>query len=148
MVMEVITRFKANDGTIFDDQSKCMEYDLLISKTINIMSDMESVPQDTDFVNGSGFVQHKPEKVLEVKRKLLELIKTKINHDWIQQTIDALGTQNVHPSWVSRLLGDYGIKCLNSAWHRFSCIDSRYREWGQPYFANNPEKGDQKRLNQ
>jgi hypothetical protein len=55
-----------------------------------------------------------------------------------QQTID---NETVHSSYVGRLLGDYGIRPLENAWYRFSCVDKQYREWGQPYFATNPDKG-------
>lgn len=68
------------------------------------------------------------------------------DHRWVQDTIDDIS--NVHTSYVGRLLGECrGLRPLSNAWRRFGCIDKMGKEWGQPYFAANPEKGTQKCLN-
>jgi hypothetical protein len=38
-------------------------------------------------------------------------------------------------SYVGRLISDYNIGPLNSAWYRLQCIDKEGKEFGQPYFA-------------
>lgn len=54
----------------------------------------------------------------------------------------AEGFGGVHPSWFSRLLDcETGLKEWHRAWHRIACINWRtHREYGQPYYANNPDK--------
>ena len=137
--MKVITKFKAVDGTEFNSENECLEYENLIKKVDNIMKALPPLPKDDGcrFSNGEGFVQHNKTNLRKVQINLLELMKKHIDHKWIQQTID---DENVHPSYVGRLIDDYGIRPLNKAWYRFMCIDKLGREWGQPYFASNPEK--------
>lgn len=57
---------------------------------------------------------------------------------WLQQTIDS--PECCHPSWVGRLIDDACPRPVKSAWFRFQCIDKQGREWGQPFYANNPDK--------
>tara|TARA_R110000851_G_scaffold297052_1_gene452278 strand:+ start:638 stop:1072 length:435 start_codon:yes stop_codon:yes gene_type:complete len=140
--METITKFKAIDGKEFTNKEECLKYELLIERVDSTMALLPPQPNDEgcSFSNGDGFLQHKKENLMNVKVQILEICKEYIDHNWIQQTID---DETVDPSWVARLLGDYNIRPLSNAWHRFSCVDKLHREWGQPYFANNPEKGKQ-----
>jgi len=141
--METITKFKAIDGTEFTSETECLKYELLIKRVDEIMALLPPTPKDDgcSFANGEGYVKHEKQTLRKVQVRLLEICKEYIDHKWIQQTID---DENVHPSYVGRLLGDYGIRPLEKAWYRFSCVDKQGREWGQPYFANNPEKGVRK----
>lgn len=144
--METITKFKAIDGTEFTSETECLKYELLIKRVDEIMSLLPPTPKDDgcSFANGDGYIKHEKTELRNAQVKLLEICKEYIDHKWIQQSID---DETVHCSWVGRLLGDYGIKPLNNAWYRFSCVDNQSREWGQPYYANNPEKGKQVQLN-
>lgn len=141
--METITKFKAIDGKEFTDKQECIKYELLIDRVNSIMNTLPKRPDSCDFSNGSGYLQHNEITLRNTKISLLTICKEYIDHKWIQQSID---DDTIHPSWVGRLLDDYGIRPLNHAWYRFQCIDSKYREWGQPYFASNPEKATQKCL--
>lgn len=139
--METITKFKAIDGKTFNSQSECLDYENLINTINNIMKKLPALPNDSiDFTNGDGFIQHDKNILRSVQVNLLEVIKKYIKHNWVQQTID---DENVHPSYVGRLIDDYGLNPLNDAWYRFMCIDKFGREWGQPFYANNPDKGKQ-----
>lgn len=135
--METIIKFKANDGTEFMDKQECADYELLIDRVNSIMNTLPKPPSSREFLNGCGYLQHDKLKLRNAKVSLLVLCQEYTNHRWVQQTMD---DETVHPSWVARVLGDYGIRPLERAWYRFQCIDSLYREWGQPYFANNPDK--------
>lgn len=143
--MEIITKYKAVDGSEFNTENQCLDYECLIRKVDNIMKDLPPLPKDEgcEFTNGGGYVQHDKICLRKVKINLLEEIKKHINHKWVQQTID---DENVHPSYVSRLIDDCGIRPLSKAWDRFNCIDELAREWGQPYFANNSDKGKQVKI--
>jgi len=138
--MEQITKFKAIDGTEFSNKEECLKYELLIERVNNIMALLPPLPKDDgcNFSNGSGYVKHNKATLRNAQIQLLEICKEYIDHKWIQQTID---DETMHSSYVGRLLSDYGIRPLNDAWYRFSCVDDQYREWGQPYFATNPDKG-------
>lgn len=140
--MKTLTKFQAIDGVEFYDEAECIEYESLINKIDKIISQLPPLPKDDGckFANGGGFIQHDKNTLRSVKLNLLEEIKKHIEHRWIQQTID---DDNIHPSYVGRLVDDHGIRPINNAWHRFMCIDKLGREWGQPYYANNPDKGEQ-----
>lgn len=137
--MKTITKFQAIDGVEFYTDSECLNYERLICAVENIMGELEQPPDDKDckFANGDGFIQHDKVTLSRVRIDLLKEIKKHIDHKWVQQSID---DESIHPSWVARLISDYNIRPLSNAWYRFQCIDVRGREWGQPYFANNPEK--------
>ena len=140
--MKVITKFKAIDGKEFNSENECLDYENLIKNVNNIMKVLPPLPKDEGcgFSNGDGFVQHDKTILRKVQINLLEEMKKHIDHKLIQQTID---DENVHPSYVGRLIDDYGISPLNKAWYRFMCIDKLGREWGQPYFVTNPDKTKQ-----
>jgi len=145
--MKTITKYKAIDGKEFSDRDECVSYELLICRVDDIMSALPPKPVDDDcsFSGGEGFLQHDKSILRKVQLQLLEIMKEYTDHKWIQQTID---DENIDPSWVARIIGEYSLHPLNNAWYRFSCIDNLSREWGQPYFANNPEKGTQFSINQ
>ncbi len=141
--MKAITKFKSIDGKEFKSENECLNYEKLIDKVADIMKPLPTLPKNVDcsFSNGKGFLQHDKSILHKVKINLLEEIKNHIEHKWIQQTID---DENAHTSWVGRLISEYdGLGPLAKAWNRFMCIDKYGREWGQPYFANNPDKGIQ-----
>lgn len=142
--MEIIRKFKAIDGVEFTDEQECIKYELLIDRVNSIMNTLPKHPDSCDFANGNGYLQHDKTSLRNAKIAILTICKEYIDHQWIQQSID---DDTVHPSWVGRLLSDYGIRPLDRAWNRFYCIDSELREWGQPYFALNPQKGTQNRIN-
>lgn len=144
--METITKFKAIDGKEFTSEQECLKYESLIRKVDGIMALLPPTPDNDgcSFANGDGYIQHDKAKLKNAQVQILELCKDYIDHKWIQQTID---DESVRPSYVGRLIDDYNIRPLNKAWFRFMCVDKQNREWGQPYYANNPEKGKQVQLN-
>ena len=142
--METITKYKAIDGLEFESKKQCVEHEILIEKVDKIMSKLEAHPKEDncDYANGSGFIQQDESTVKKVRLELLKLIKTKIKHKWIQQSID---DDTIHPSYVGRIV--HGNAPFSKAWYRFMCIDKDYREWGQGYFALHPNEGKQVKLN-
>lgn len=137
--MKVITKYKAVDEQEFSTEKECLDYEQLIERVNTIMAGLKPLPNEKgfDFGNGYYFVQQSKGAFKLVKLNLLNEIKKHINHKWVEQTIE---DETVHLSYVGRLIDDWNIRPLNNAWNRLMCIDKEYREWGQPYFANNPEK--------
>jgi hypothetical protein len=147
--MKTLTRtiYKAVDGTESESKEKCLKHEQLSDDVSLIMSILSPLPKQKDcsFANGEGFIQHDKYYFDRVKIQLLKLMKKHINSDWIQQSID---NPTIHSSWVGRLLDDYReLEPLRRAWCRISCTDFKYREWGQGYYAEHPEKGTNKQLN-
>ena len=144
--MEIITKYKAVDGKEFNREIECIKYESLIETVKKIMNVLSPVPKDDNcsFGNGHGYLQHDSEVVWGAKYQILELLKGYTDHKWLQDTID---NENTHPSYVGRIIDELNLSPINSAWYRFSCIDKDNREWGQPFYANNPDKGEQIKLN-
>ena len=139
--MTTITKFKAIDGKEFDTEKECVEYENLIETVKTIMSKLKEKPNSCDFSNGSGYIQQNQSDLKIVKIQLLELCKKYIDHKWIQQTID---DDTVHLSYAGRLISEYSnLRPIDFAWSRLMCVDSQFREWGQPYFATHPEEAKQ-----
>lgn len=136
--MKQITQYKADDGKIFTNKSDCLVYDELIKKVNIIMKPFGHLPEDEDcsFANGGGYIKHKKTDVEKAKKLI-----TALGND----------TFNIKPKasfgWIGRYFDDSGYSCLYSAWGRLSNIDRNGREWGQGYYAINPDKGTQKQLN-
>lgn len=133
--MKKINRFEAEDGSVFNTEKECENYEELCKKVDKIMLMFPVLPKDNscEFANGGGYIQH--------ERSVVEKAK---------EEITALGNKlfKISPpasfGWIGRYFDDSGKTCLYSAWGRLSNIDNKFREWGQGYFAINPDKGVQK----
>lgn len=142
--MKQIIKWQAEDGSEFTDMAECLSYESLCAQVADVMAAFPPKPENDgcSFSNGGGFLQLSEAVVKDVRLKLLDIVATKISHRWVDESRD----MRVDASYVDRLLGDYGIRPLCRAWSRISCIDKQWREWGQPFFANNPGEGTQKML--
>lgn len=134
--MQVLTKYKSDDGREFLDLSKCIAYEALCKEIGEIMSQLVPIPDlpSCSFQNGAGYIQQDKNTVTFVKLALLKIANTIFPHTWFQQELDG---KDVHPSWAGRLIGDMDEICVRSAWYRISCIDCVAREYGQPYYASN-----------
>lgn len=142
--MEVITKFKANDGVEFVAESDCLAYEDACGDIDVIIGMLPEKPDTCEFSNGSGYIQHSMDNFMKARNAYLEYVKIYTDHKWIQQSIDQ--GLDAHPSWVARIsecFPDYIAK----KWYRFQCVDNQLREWGQPYYANNPEDTTALQLN-
>lgn len=146
--MKLITKYQAEDGTEFDNEEDCLQYESIIriAKSIEVNLPERPVNDGCSFSNGEGYLQHDTEKLWQAKVQILNTFKDYSDHHWIEES---LADRSVHPSYVSRILGERReLKPLNDIWRRFCNIDEDGREWGQGYFAANPHKGKQVCLNQ
>ena len=135
--MENITKYRAKDKTEFTSEVECIEYERLLDMVDRIMSRLQPKPKDDgcSFPNGNGFIQHEKSTVVRVWNALLDEFSSRINHEWISHSKD----MKYHSSYVGRLVDDYGISPYNKAWYRMQCIDKQFREFGQPYYVENPQ---------
>lgn len=92
---------------------------------------------DVGFKTGyEPYIQHIPEMVDEIQEVFVELC--------VQEGIlpDKFLKTKVHRQGIiGRYLDDSGSGAYKY-WYRFMCIDEKYREWQQPYYAINAEKED------
>lgn len=137
----MVTKYKAKDNREFTNENDCVEYELLIDRVDAIIARLPKLPKDDGckFANGHGYIQHDKEILRGVWNDLLSEFSTKIDHKWIEQSKDF----KAHSSYVGRLVGDYDIKPYWIAWNRMSNVDLQtFREFGQPYYANNPNEAE------
>lgn len=145
--MIAITKYKANDGTEFDSEFNATQHEQLCERIRAIIAPLgptEGLLPGCEFGNGGGYLQHDEETVRQVKLGLLREAQQLTDHKWIQQSID--NPDGVHESYAGRIISEISVP-LRMAWSRIACIDKQFREWGQPYYANNPGEGTDKRLN-
>lgn len=136
--MQTITKYKANDGKEFNSERDAISHESLLSRIDVAMVPLGKTPKDDgcDFANGGGFIQHSRLAVDLAKLALIEL------WDGDQKTKDAAKISPPSHSIIGRYLSDSNSP-IYPAWCRLLCIDSEFREWGQPYFAQNPSQGKQ-----
>lgn len=139
--MKEITRYQADDGTVFDTEEKAIKHDTKSLSIKKIYKLLKPIPEDDGckFANGAGYVQQDPLAVQEFKRQIM--LMGAVHHakmaEWAKNPIE------VHPqSIVGRILCDCD-SLLYAAWSRVMCTDEKGREWGQPYYASNPDKAEQ-----
>ena len=133
--MKAITKYQANDGVIFDEELKCVTYEQQLLQIDSIMRFMGKKPKDKgcEFANGGGYIQHDVKQLKQATNQLVILSKA------------ILGIkEDVEFGWIDRYFDDSNNRALYAAWSRLSNCDEQGREWGQDYYAINPEKGVQK----
>ena len=143
--MKTVTMYEAADGSRYTKAKQATIRDMIIEKVEEAMAPLG--PQFKDegchFANGRGWIKHDPAKVKEVKRALIEVGKGPLGWWYDKQlklhgkTLDDLMT--CHGSWFGRML-DGSCAPLERAWSRMCCITEDGREFGQPYYAANPDK--------
>lgn len=143
--MKAITKYKADDGAEFVNEAECVKHEALCAEISTVMAALPAKPKDDgcEFSNGHGFLQHDPQTFLGVRASLLRIGNRIYPHKWFDQS---LADPNVDSGWAGRIIGETSAP-LERAWRRIECTDKHYREWGQPYYARNPDKGEQVRLN-
>lgn len=136
--------YKANDGKIFNHKNDCEKYEFKMNQIEKIMQNLPQEPDSCNFRNGGGYLQHDPEIVKKAMIEILKLSEIDFKED--KEKIFENPFSYRQSYYIGRVMTDGNNICW-SAWCRFLSMDNKYREWGQPYFALNPDKGEQIRLN-
>ncbi len=144
--MKKITKYLATDGTEFGTKAKCKERDNLINICNGLVSLLPQLPTNDgcEFVNGNGYIQHDKDIFESFRECILTLANSFIDHKWIKE---ALAGVEMHPSFIGKVLYESDHFTLYLAWNRVVNTDKLYREFGQMYFALNPERAKLHRIN-
>ena len=134
--MKVQTVYVSDDGARFDSAGEAINRDSLVKLVADIMLGLRPIPKDDGcrFANGGGYVQQDASVVKEAKRRLMEIAAAKLRRDDLLK-------EDVHVSWALRLL-DGALPPVERALSRFYCMDERFREWGQPFYASHPDEAE------
>ena len=138
--MKIIKKYQALDGREFVDEAACLNHEAILRNIEMVMSHLVKSPDSCEFQNGHGFIQQRPSDV--------ELVKNAIIDMWgsDDQIKEEARKHSPRFSILGRIFDDSGSP-LRKPWYRLCCIDDHYREWGQMFFAINPDQGEQTRLN-
>jgi len=136
-----IERYQADDGTVFSSMEQAEGHDALCAAITMVMASLLPTPKG-DFGNDCrGYLQQNPTTVTAVKVRLCELAAA-VGVDWFQEHLHEAA--DIHPmSYGGRVMSECGPKPLSYAWNRLSRIDEWGREWEQPFFALERERGCQ-----
>lgn len=127
--MKIIKLYQTEDGRTFPTTLLAEAHEDLLEHVTRFISQLKAKPDSIEFDNGEGYIQHDPVTAEKLKVAFQEFSNLYLGK---KVTFGILG----------RYLQDMDSP-LYSVYCRFSCMDSLYREWGQPYFALNPDKGSQ-----
>jgi hypothetical protein len=134
--MKEVSLFQAEDGSRFENLKEAKKYEAILNQ-VNAIPFLNYEDDNCSFANGGGYIQQSKGIIKMAEDKLLELA-----NEWFKPEKPFTNPRGI----VGRYCCDSNMKALNRLYSRLQCIDSEGREWGQPYFANNPGKGTLKRL--
>jgi hypothetical protein len=145
--MKPITIYESNDGTRYGTPEAARRNDDLIEQVKAAVAPLGERPDDCDFTNGHGWLQHDPQTIRQVKLKLIEISRPLLG-EWmdLQEKTHGVDLSTVDSSWFSRML-DGDNRPLERAWKRIGCITPDGREVGQIYYASRMDQVKGGRLN-
>lgn len=128
--MNIVTRYESEDGVLWLKELDAQRRDAYIVALQKANVCLGDNPRTSEFYNGELFMQHTFDDV----KRFIELVG------------DALYIENLKRCQMWReqpqgIIGRYLDDANDPAsryYYRLQCIDSQNREWGQPYYANNP----------
>jgi hypothetical protein len=146
-----VQQFVADDGTVFDSESKAIAHESLQNRIKQVMLPLKIPADSTRLLDThKGYWQHDLNAVYEAREGILQILREELEAAGHGDTYPALKNhgKDVHPLCiVGRIIDDRGGP-LNDAWRQFCRIDPEGREWQQCYFAYTaPEKPAIPRLN-
>lgn len=136
--MKAVTQYQASDGSQFRTVEECESYERLQEQVLKAMEPLGAKP----IIGHGKWVQHSPEACIQAKRNLVAIAKEQFKSGGYPVLKN--NPDDIHPSSIlGRIIDDSGIHCLNEAWYRLMCINfDNYREYDQPFFANNPNQAE------
>lgn len=130
--MRTVTKYQANDGSEWDTVEQCEDHERLLERIEAINAILSDHPVDG---NDDVGVQHDPMKVALFVTQLKELAAEECPQ-YAKEIILATSGNSIG----GRILND-GNSPAWRLWYRWMCIDRNGREFGQPYYALQSNKG-------
>ena len=129
--MKKIEKYVSRDGSEFSTEAGAIHREQLLDQLDSIESILPNRPDDVSFGNGHGYIQHDYKIVLRARERFYELAC---------QEISSLKKYTIDSYMFGRYLSDSNTPLYRLYSRIVLCInDNLWREYGQPYFAFNPE---------
>lgn len=131
-----IEKYRADDGTEFEDQHACVNYEDLCHEIGALMSLLAP-----NTIRGEDFVQQSGPTFLYVQQRLV-LIYERLNPGLLDQHTEWArnATRNAGMTLIGRYIDEGHCRPLQRAWYRIMCTDHKFREYEQLYFAIQADK--------
>ena len=138
--MKEISRYEANDGTVFSEKNECTKHEHMIADINNLLLDLPKRPKDDSckFANGHGYIQHEKKNFLDFEKKFYKMA-CEYHKELNKYPMNSYGF------W--RFLDDTGSPFYRAG-QRILCTNKNtYREYGQPFFAGHPDQAENFQIN-
>lgn len=135
--MKVITKYVADDNTEFNNYDDCAKYEAIANELSSVLNGLFECKR-TDFQSGYGYIQHPKGTRTRLENSLKGIASRYFNNDFSESSANG---------FMGRYINDTGLRCFNRLLTRIQCITAEDREYGQPYYAFNPEKATNVLLN-
>jgi hypothetical protein len=134
--MKKINKWVARDGSEWKTEESAVNHEIFLDKIEMVESIIPKKPDTTNFTNGHGYIQHSKDSIKKARNMLVELADEYVG--------SFMSTYDLKSYAFGRYLND-GNYNLYDLYNRIvSCIDDNtWREYGQTYFANNPNEAEQ-----
>ncbi len=146
--MKKKTVYIADNGTICGSAKEAKKIDASLKDIKSVKKLIGGSPQDPHckFANGEGYYQLDKGNVYQFDEILVKMIEAEFRSDemptWWKNSSNR---DKLNSYYIGRLLNDSDSLLYELLSTRL-CVDSKFRRWGQPYFAKNENAGDQKCL--
>jgi hypothetical protein len=126
--MRKITKYLSNDGLEFDSESLCLAHERLAYEVAERLKTLLPPVKD----GAEAYTQQSGEVVLALQLWLVEQVEKASGQFWpeVREAREPLGM-----SIIGRFQCDCGPAAIRGAWFRLQCMDRKFREWGQPFYA-------------
>lgn len=144
--MREVTYYETVDGEVWKEKADALLHEKILDIVADIMAPLPKKPNNVDFDNGHGYLQHDMEQFLTIRRHLaqlamqyIEIPRNSWNFSVLEQT--AMDPLSIHPEYFWKVIGEQRtLKGINTAWFNIGlCTDKEGRQWGQMYYADHPE---------
>lgn len=126
--MRTITKYQANDGSIWETKEEAVKADLLAAEIAVIMSILPKKPKSS-----SERIHVDASTAEEAWENFIKICKREFPGEAVfKHAASEMG-------YAGRFLSEQPFSCLRDAWHWFACYNQTWL-YEQPFFAINPHK--------
>jgi hypothetical protein len=136
-----VNYYVAPDGKKFTSKKEALKYEKTYDEVMEVYKTIPKRPDNIEFLNGEGWIQHKPGTYKMFEEKLVKIT----NKCYNLKGKDAFKGMNYA---LVRMVNDGDAGILDKMVSRLMCMDNKTeREYGQPYYANNPKEARGTQIN-
>lgn len=137
--MKRIDKWVSRDGEEWKTKEEAMHREYTLNRLESISSILPEYINTTSFANGHGYIQHNPKSVIRARNMLYELAC---------EEFSSISQYEIKKYGFLRTIQDNNSPLTKLYSRLILCMDENlWREYGQGYFTNHPEKVEDVCLN-